>query len=124
MRAADTPPLRDSEVITAGEVRPHHATAYDVVASLRPHFLRTLRTASAPPEEAGDIGERPARSQRGDAVSPTVYLDGVRLGPAVHLRWIRASEIVEIRHLNTVDAGILLGLGHEAGAVLVVTRRR
>ncbi|HEX2717921.1 MAG TPA: hypothetical protein VHM67_09600 [Gemmatimonadaceae bacterium] len=108
----------ETQVIDASEIRPHHATAYDVVAGRRPDFLRSRGATVA--LSAGDAES----TERVRVLGPLVYLDGVRLGGPEHLRWIRASEVLEIRHLGAIEAAVHLGPGHESGAIMVITRRR
>ena len=100
---------RNRNMITADEIaQSNAATAYDAVKRLRPEFLRTR-------------GVTPAHGMQ--APTPVVYLDGSLYGPLGTLSNITASSILSIEYLNAMDATQRYGINHDAGAILVVTRR-
>lgn len=100
---------RDRNIITAEEIADVQvATAYDVVQTLRPEYLRTrgLRSMSAS-EPQGAV----------------VYVDNVRRGGPESLRTLPRESVLEIRYLNGADATTMYGTNHGDGAILVRTRR-
>lgn len=100
---------RDRNIITAEEIADVQvATAYDVVQTLRPEYLRTrgLRSMSAT-EPQGAV----------------VYVDNVRRGGPESLRTLPRESVLEIRYLNGADATTMYGTNHGDGAILVQTRR-
>jgi hypothetical protein len=100
---------RDRDIITAEEIADVQvATAYDIVQTLRPEYLRTrgLRSMGA--------------SQPQGAV---VYVDNVRRGGPESLRTLPRESVLEIRYLNGADATTMYGTNHGDGAILVRTRR-
>jgi hypothetical protein len=82
--------------------------AYDLLAQLRPEFLRsrgatTLQKNSAPS-------------------TATVYLDGVKYGDLQSLKLISAEHITIIRYLNGSEATTRYGTDHVGGAILITTK--
>jgi len=99
---------RNRNLITADEISQSNATtAYDAVKRLRPSFLQTR-------------GATPAHGM--EAPTPVVYVDGSLYGTLSTLNNISASSIFTIEYLNAMDATQRYGIGHDAGAILVVTR--
>ena len=103
----------DRNVIRAPEIASVEAeTAYDIVAKLRAEFLRSRGPASA---SRGRATERPI---------VTLFVDGVERGPAdPALRYIPASEVLEIRMYRAADATTKYGT-RQTGGVLELTTRR
>ena len=97
------PSLHDQ--VTLAEITPAFSTAYDVVETLRPEFLRphaySLLTMQA--------------------ITPVVYIDGLRGDPSM-LRTVPASSVYDIRYLRGIEASGRLGPGHEGGAIIVTTK--
>lgn len=84
-------------------------TAYDVIRTLRPAFLRTRGS-----------------STMGLSAEPVlvVYLDMIKVdGPSTtNLRRISSAQIRSIEYLNGIDATTRFGTDHGAGAILISTR--
>ena len=101
--------VRDRNLITADEIlRVNANTAYEAVERLRPAFLTTRGANSI---------------QDPTPVTPVVYLDGLRYGPAASMSTIPAMGIASIQYLPPIEAGMRYGLGHEGGAILIVSKR-
>ena len=95
---------RRSNLITADEIREARVVnALQAVQSLRPQWLRT----------------RGSTSPGGATVE--VYRNETNVGMA-QLRNIAANSIVEIRYYGSVEATQRWGMGHENGAIQVITR--
>ncbi len=85
-------------------------TAYDAIRTLHPRWLR-------------------ARGQTASAVNPTartptVYLDGTRMGGLDVLAVYQARDIFEIRYLDEGKAGIRYGMGFPRGIIEIISLRR
>jgi hypothetical protein len=97
---------RSSTILTSDEIARSNgangATAYDLVAKMRPAFLQSARGATAHSERR-------------------VYVDGVFVGGLSQLRMIPSATVREIRFLNSIDATTLYGMGNTGGAVMIVT---
>lgn len=101
--------VRDRNLITADEItRVNANTAYEAVERLRPAFLTTRGANSI---------------QDPTPPTPVVYLDGLRYGPTASLNSIPAMGIASIQYLPPIEAGMRYGLGHEGGAILIVSKR-
>ena len=74
--------------------------AYQAIQRLRPQWLRS----------------------RGSG-SPVLYVDGTRRGGMDELRSIRVADIQQLEYMSSSDASVRFGTGHQAGAILVNTRR-
>ena len=100
-----------TDPITAAELRGLDAlSAYDAIARLRANFLRS---------------RGPTTLGRADGGAwPTVFVDGMRLGPIGELRTIPASDLREVRLLSGAEAQFRFGTGYPAGVILVSTRFR
>ncbi len=85
-------------------------TAYDAIRTLHPQWLRSRgQTNSA-------IDPR--------QLTPTVYLDGTRMGGLEVLAVYQARDIFEIRFLDQGRAGIRYGMGFPRGIIEIVSLRR
>jgi hypothetical protein len=84
-----------------------YQTAFEVVQSLRPSWLRERARSLTNPEGA----------------EVAVYLDGVRLGGPAALRQVRVQNIATMEFMGPSDATTRFGTGHVGGAILIVTRR-
>lgn len=100
---------RNRNLITTEEITSLHvSTAYEVVAMLRPQYLRTRGSASI-----NDPTPIPA----------VVYLDGFKHGNTPDaLKTIDRVVIREIEYLDSREATTRFGTGHRGGAILVRTR--
>ncbi len=105
----------DRQVIRAPElalIKPASVNAYDLVAKLRPEFLRARGPVSA------------SRGRATELPSATVFVDGVESGPAPEaLPRIPAGEVVEIRLHRAADATTKYGTRHGGGVIEVTTVR-
>ena len=105
--------LGDRQVIRAAEIATiTSGNAYDIVAKLRPEFLRSRGPLSAAAGRA--------------TVTPeiTVYIDGIEAGPSTQiLPQVRAVDVHEIRMYRAADATTKYGTRHAAGVIEVTTIR-
>jgi hypothetical protein len=111
----------ERDLITRQEIQqrvPDLLTAFDVVQRLRPHFLREKSVgAIAVPTQADGT-----RNQAAVKVPIQTYVNGARAGlPAVTLREIQATAVIDILYLNASDATTRFGTGHDNGAIVVRT---
>ena len=100
--------LRDSRLITEQEIiTANESTAYDVVAKLRPNFLKTRgrSTINASTSEYA-----------------AVFVDGQPYGDLSTLRNIAAPQVREIRYISGTDAVTRYGTQYGAGVIDVRTR--
>ena len=95
--------ITHEEIVNSGA-----SSAYDLVASLRPQWLRGrgLRTLG---EATGDETLK-------------VYLDGAPLGPPDAMRQIPLGSVRSLRFLTAAEATQRWGSGHLRGAILISTR--
>jgi hypothetical protein len=102
--------LRNRSVLTADEIQMQKGgawTAYDVIARLRPEYLRS----------------RGASSLRNTTpVTAVVYLDEMRYGTINALKQMSADQIWRIEYINAADATTRFGTDHLGGAILVYTK--
>jgi hypothetical protein len=99
----------DPDVLTHDEVA--HATginAYEVVAQLRPRFLRARGRTSIMLDNR-DL--------------PVLYVDGVLMGSIERLREFSPGQIGEVRFLTPAAAQTKWGSGHPGGVVHLITAR-
>jgi hypothetical protein len=99
----------DRNRITAEQVRevvPQYSTAYGIVETLRPLWLRKRGRTSIANESA-----------------VAVYVDGARYGPPASLRDIPASSVDAMRFLPSAEATNRYGTGHVHGIIMVYTKR-
>lgn len=82
-------------------------TAYDLVAHLRPEYLRS----------------RGANSFR-DVTPPTavVYLDGAKYGALEQMKNLSADRVFQIQYLTPADATTRFGMDHTGGAILITSK--
>lgn len=101
-------PVRGTGDITRDELdREIYTSAHHAIEILRRTWLR----------------RRGARTPNNPDNRPSVYVDGVRVGPIEELFGISAEYIERISLLSPTDATTRFGTGHASGAILVVTRR-
>jgi len=102
--------IRNRAILTVEEIResqPSGWTAHDLIAQLRPEYLRS----------------RGASSLRDPApVTATVYLDNVRFGSLETLKVISADQIRRVEYINAADATTRFGTNHLGGAILILTK--
>ncbi len=105
-QGAEGAPTTTRNLITREQIEQAQArTAYEVVNRLQPHWLRVRSRGAGQPD--------PVR----------VYVDGLLRGDTDQLRFLDATTVAEIRHMNSADATTRFGTGHTSGAILVTTRR-
>ena len=106
-------PSTDRDLITEPEIAsraPDAANAYQIIQKLRPQMLR-IRGLASPNDRTGE------------SVQPKVYLDNVEYGTLAQLANVNASQVREIRFLNSRDATTRWGTGHIGGVILISTKR-
>ena len=103
-------PIQNSNVITAEEIAradaSHAWNAYELIAELRPAFLRSRGATSV-------RDSVPTRAE--------IYLDGVHFGGIDSLRTISAAILKRIEYLGAMDATTRFGPNHVGGVILVST---
>ena len=82
-------------------------SAWDLIAQMRPTFLRARGTTSL---------RDPSQ------VRAVVYVDGILYGKLESLRNLNIEEIREIEFINSGDATTRFGTDHLGGAILIRTR--
>lgn len=108
---------RRSNLISAEEVAKSSAsTAYDLVKTLRPQWLRARGISTGQPDPSGG-----GVSDPGGGIM--VYVDGMRRGTVDELENIGVERVQEMRFLNANDATQKYGTGHTQGAIEVTTKR-
>jgi hypothetical protein len=114
LAAAPLGAQRRSSVITAEEIErvgPNAATAYDIVQSLRPQWLRPRDIV---------MSNRPDEPVQAARVH--VYLDDLDVGYLDYLKTIPAQSVLELRWLSANQAASRYGPTEGPG--IVVTLRR
>lgn len=97
---------RQQNVLTREEIRgTHRSNVYDVVAMLRPTWLRNRGQISIGDPEAGQV---------------VVYLNSVQAGGADYLRQVPSSEVVSLEYLNETQASARFGLKQSGGPAIVI----
>ena len=109
--AAGTGPGASRNLITRSQIEESQAiTAYDVIRSLHPQWLRargqTVGLANATP------------------VTPTVFMDGTRIGELDVLNAYQVRDIQEIRYLDAGRAASRYGMGYPRGVIEIISLRR
>ena len=105
-RTAEPTPSR--RVLLENEIRAAQvATAYQIVARLRPEWLRGRGRLSVRDPTAGAV---------------LVYLNGMRQGGVRALDAIVAETVLEMEYLNGQEATTRFGTGHGGGVILVRLR--
>jgi hypothetical protein len=95
-----------TRLIASHEIRSvDRLTAYDLVASLRPMWLRN----------------RDVQSQTLDR-NVVVYFNNMRLGGKDALQSIDARSVASLEYFNATEAALKWGPGHEYGVIQVRTR--
>ncbi len=106
-------PTTDRDVILEPEITsraPDAANAFQIIQKLRPQMLRSRGLASP-------------SDRTGESVQPKVYVDNVEYGTMGQLANVNASQIREIRFVNSRDATTRWGTGHLGGVILILTKR-
>lgn len=102
---------RSRDLITRDQIAETQAiTAYDAIRTLHPQWLRARgQTTSA---------DNPT------ALTPTVFLDGTRMGGLDVLAVFQVRDIFEIQYLDQGKAGIRYGMGFPRGVIEIISLRR
>jgi len=99
---------RDANVITREEIAASMETnAYEVVARLRPLFLKSRGSTTLDPTAL---------------TTATVFVDGQRYGEVGSMRGISANSVAQIRYVPGPDAVTKYGMQYGKGAIEVTTR--
>lgn len=97
----------DPERLSQDEMLKEHFTnVYDAVVALRSAWLTVRGT---------DSFSQPSQVW--------VYYDATRLGGVDEMRSISVNAVASIRHYNGVDATMRWGVGHNAGAIQILSHR-
>ena len=97
----------DPERLSQEEMlREHFTNVYDAVASLRSAWL-TIRGT--------DSFQQPSQVW--------VYYDETRLGGVDEMRSVLVNSVASLRHYNGVDATMRWGVGHNAGAIQILSHK-
>jgi hypothetical protein len=97
----------DAEQLTREEMLNEHFTnVYDAVAALRSAWLTVRGTDSF--TQTSQVW---------------VYFDGNRLGGVDEMRSVVVSSVASVRHYNGVDATMRWGVGHNAGAIQILSHQ-
>ena len=106
--AAVRAPRQDQQLITRDViVGTEYTNLFDVIQALRSNWLR--------PKSAGDLG-------KADVLQ--VYLDNQRVGGMEELRNIAPLSVLSVRYFDPIQASARWGLGHNAGAIYVLTQKK
>jgi hypothetical protein len=104
---------RSQELIPQAEIAANASeasNALQIIEKLRPQMLRT-RGTSSPTDPTGETAR------------PKVYVDNVAYGELSTLTNLNASQIREIRFINSRDATTAWGTGHMGGVIHVIMKR-
>jgi len=110
---ASRPARRNPDVIDQGEIASRAseaANALQIIQKLRPQMLQG-RGLGSPTDVTGETAR------------PRVYVDNISYGDLSSLSNLNATQISEIRFLNSRDATTVWGTGHMGGVILVTTKR-
>ncbi len=103
--------LGDPDVLTRDEIDDSSArTAYELVESLRPQWLRTRGLTNL--------------AQAAGAESIVIYLDNARLGAPNSMRGVALGNVQYLRFFTAPEATQRWGGGHLHGAILISTGSR
>ena len=104
--APEVAPL-DVERLSQEEMRNEHFTnVYDAIVALRSSWLVV---------RGPDSFQQPSQIW--------VYFDTNRLGGVEEMRSISVNAVASIRHYNGVDATMRWGVGHNAGAIQILSHK-
>ena len=100
----------DRDLILESEISSRAAdasNALQVVQKLRPQMLRS----------------RGPTDRNGQSAQPRVYVDNTEYGGLSYLQNVNASQIREIRFVNSRDATTLWGTGHMGGVIQIIMKK-
>lgn len=128
-----------SGAITAEEIAGMNsaATAYQLVQSLRPQWVRPrgmqslsesthTRAVGSGKSSSGDVaaGQGPVTVPNAGQPQVLVYVGNARMGDVSALKTISAADVGSIEYLEPAKATLRFGGGHSHGVILVTTRTR
>jgi hypothetical protein len=96
-------------VVADESVRGEAGSAYDLIRRLRPEYL----ASRGPLSILMNVSE-----------TPDVYIDGVRRGGIDELRYIPASDLLDVRFYPMSAVPVSVGANHAAGVIVIRTRDR
>jgi len=99
-------PLDPERLSQEDMLREHFTNVYDAVASLRSAWLNVRGT---------DSFTQPSQVW--------VYYDDTRLGGVDEMRSVLVNSVASVRHYNGVDATQRWGVGHNAGAIQILSHQ-
>jgi hypothetical protein len=112
---ARAPSTRNRDLITQADLSADPAmrsqSVYEVVRTLRPHFLNDHGTNTLGASAESDV----------EAGKVHVSFDNGRIVPLSELSSMHANEVIEIRYLNAGQAMQKFGSAARQGPVIVVT---
>lgn len=82
-------------------------SAYDLVAHLRPEYLRSRGTNSF---------------RDTTPLTAVVYIDDLKYGSVEQMKNLSAERVFQVRYLSAADATTRFGMDHGGGAILITTR--
>lgn len=122
---------KDRDLITREELVQAANRSPDLllaVRSLRSHMVDTTRGSSrgvrsmdvaAPGRTSTGAAASMGATRNTAAPTPTLYVDGQKIGHLTLMKDILTIEVEEVKYLNPNRAANDLGLGHEGGAIMV-----
>jgi hypothetical protein len=116
-------PKRQRDVIARWEIEASPKRSdyiFDVIRSLRPHFLETPRGVRHGIDGAGPGGRAPMTSGGSTLTEAAVFVDGNRMGGIDVLKGIQAEQVEEVRYFDPSKAEAEFGLTLGAGGAIVV----
>jgi hypothetical protein len=122
---AERPARRQRDVITKEELSApsvRSRSVFEVVQSLRPHFLNTRGAHSIPYTNADGTEAEKARQKGSDPEAGLVHasIDGGRVVSLEELKGIHANSVIEIRYLSPAAAMQKFGGAAREGPVILV----
>jgi hypothetical protein len=87
-------------------LKEHFTNVYDAVAALRSAWLTVRGTDSF--QQTSQVW---------------VYRDENRLGGVDEMRFVLVNSVASLRHYNGVDATMRWGVGHNAGAIQILSHK-
>src|SRR5688572_4396482 len=109
---ASRPSRRNPDLIDQGEISSRAseaANALQIIQKLRPQMLAG-RGLGSPTDATGETSR------------PRVYVDNISYGDLSSLSNVTATQVSEIRFINSRDATTVWGTGHMGGVILVTTK--
>ena len=102
--------FRDRTILSGEEIETARTagwTAWDLLAKLRPEYLRS---------------RGPSSLRSLEPVTAVVYVVEMRFGELESLRTLSVDQISRVQYLNASDATTRFGTDHLGGAILIFTK--